>query len=100
MRAAGARVGGGEVLTGNRALAAVDAASREEAYFALRSALCSSRKDLERFDLAWAHTFVSDREPGVLDELMQAAQAVLPRAAMPTETRTPVQVGDEPVPAA
>ena len=38
MRAAGAHVGLGELLAAHRALAAVDAASREDAYLALRAA--------------------------------------------------------------
>ena len=42
----GARVGVGELLAAHRALAAVDAAPREEAFYALRAALCSSRADL------------------------------------------------------
>ena len=48
MRAAGAHVGLGELLAAHRALAAVDAASREDAYLALRAVLCSSRRDLAR----------------------------------------------------
>lgn len=101
MRDAGARVGVGDVLTAHRALAAVDASSRTDAYFALRTALCASRKDLAAFDAAWVATFVSDRfDPSrPLDDLMRAAAPVLPRTAMPTETRTPVGVEDEPVPA-
>ena len=100
MRASGARVGVGDVLTGHRALAAVDAASRDDAYHALRAALCASRSDLAAFDRAWAQTFVSDRDPSILDDLMQAAQAVLPRAAAPSEARMPLSVADEAVPAA
>ena len=100
MRAAGARVGVGDVLTGHRALAAVDAASRDDAYHALRAALCASRSDLAAFDRAWAQTFVSDRDPSSLDDLMRAAHAVLPRAAAPSEARMPLSVADEAVPAA
>ena len=41
MRAGGARVGVDELLGAHRALAAVDPGDRDQAYFALRAALCS-----------------------------------------------------------
>ena len=47
------------------------------------------RKDLEAFDAAWVATFVTDGDAGVLDDLMRAASAVLPRTALPSPTRTP-----------
>ena len=49
MRAAGVRVGVGELIGAHRALVAVDPAARA-AYFALRASLCSRREDLEVFD--------------------------------------------------
>ena len=48
MRAHGARVGLGEVLSAQRALAAVDAADRAEVFYALRASLCSTRAELPR----------------------------------------------------
>ena len=39
----------GEVLSAQRALAAVDAADRTEVFFALRAALCSTRAELIAF---------------------------------------------------
>ena len=48
MRGAACASGVGELLAAHRALAAVDAAPREEAFFALRAALCSSHADLAR----------------------------------------------------
>jgi len=101
LRARGARVGVGELLTAERALAAVDASSRGDAFFALRAALCSSHADVAAFSDAFLAVFGdagSDHDP--LDELGQVVQAALPRVAVP-------QRGDErpggeltPVPAA
>jgi uncharacterized protein with von Willebrand factor type A (vWA) domain len=100
MRERGARVGVGEVLCAHRALAAVDASSRDQAYHALRAALCASRKDLEIFDAAWVRTFVTDRDADALDELMRSAAAVLPRATVPEEVPVPLQAEHEPTPSA
>ncbi|MEA2168710.1 MAG: uncharacterized protein QOF76_2010 [Solirubrobacteraceae bacterium] len=100
MRERGARVGVGDVLCAHRALAAVDAASREQSYFALRAALCASRKDLAIFDAAFVATFVSDRDALELEDLMHAAAAVIPRVAPPPEVPLPLEVDAEPVPAA
>jgi uncharacterized protein with von Willebrand factor type A (vWA) domain len=87
MRAAGARVGVGELLSAHRALAAVDASDREAAYYALRATLCSRHDDLEAFDAAFAEWFrPAQREapepPPGLDEV---ARMVLPRAAVPAQ---------------
>jgi uncharacterized protein len=94
MRASGSSVGVGDVLAAHRALAAVEP---RDALLALRAALCSSQADAARFDAA-LNLFITDE--GALDALMKAAAAVLPRAAMPTPTRTPVAIEDEPLPAA
>ena len=59
MRAAGAHVGLGELLAAHRALAAVDAASREDAYLALQAAMCSSRSDLAVFAAAFDAVFAA-----------------------------------------
>jgi uncharacterized protein with von Willebrand factor type A (vWA) domain len=58
MRAAGVRVGVGELLSAHRALSAVDPVDREAAYFALRATLCSRHEDLAAFDAAFAEWFL------------------------------------------
>jgi uncharacterized protein len=86
MRAEGSRVGVGELLTAQRALAAVDAASRGDAKIAMRAVLCSRREDLERFERAFLAVFGDERPPGrehSLDQLGAIEKAVLPRAAVP-----------------
>ena len=101
MRHRGARVGVGELLAAHRALDAVDAASRDEAYFALQAALCSSRADLAVFAEAFAATFgVPEGRPNPMEELGQVAGMVLPRVAIPEETRAPAELDIVPLPAA
>jgi uncharacterized protein with von Willebrand factor type A (vWA) domain len=83
LRAGGVRAGVGELVAAHRALAAVDGASRQEAYFALRAALCSRREDLESFDAAfaaWFDAYAHRPEPPVD---LDAARLVLPRVAVP-----------------
>ncbi|MEJ7893942.1 MAG: VWA domain-containing protein [Solirubrobacteraceae bacterium] len=94
MRASGARVGVGDVLLAHRSLAAVEP---RDALLALRASLCSSRRDLARFDAALERCV---NEEGALDALMKAASAVLPRAAMPALERVAVPVDEDPLPAA
>src|SRR4051794_41371497 len=85
MRAGGARVGVGELLAAHRALGAVDASRREEAFFALRAALCSSHADTllfaEAFGLAFAAPDEEREDP--LDALGQIERAALPRMGIP-----------------
>jgi len=86
MRAQGTRVGVGELLDAHRALAAVDCASPEEAKLALRAVMCSSRRDLERFEEAFAAAFgdLTPRAPeDPLAELGAIERAALPRVAIP-----------------
>jgi uncharacterized protein with von Willebrand factor type A (vWA) domain len=85
MRARGSVVGVGELLVAFRALAAVDAAVREDARLALRAALCSCREDLSRFDEAFASVFggVGLSLGGPLAELGEISRAVLPHASIP-----------------
>jgi uncharacterized protein with von Willebrand factor type A (vWA) domain len=89
MRAAGARVGVGELLSAHRALGAVDPADRDAAYFALRATLCSRHEDLPAFDAAFAEWFrpapLLEAEPP--PELAEAARLALPRTAVPGEAR-------------
>ena len=56
MRAAGARVGTGEVEAAARALGVVGA-SRDDAYLGLRAVMCSRREDLAIFDAAFNEVF-------------------------------------------
>ncbi|HET6550116.1 MAG TPA: VWA domain-containing protein [Solirubrobacter sp.] len=83
MRARGARIGLGEVLAAQRALAAVDPSSRAEAFFALRAALCSTRAELAAFAAAFTAVFGADDRADPLDELGELAKQALPRVAVP-----------------
>jgi len=101
MRAGRARVGVGDLLAAHRALAAVDAADREAAFFALRAALCSSHADLavfaEAFAVAFAEPETETEDP--LEALGQIERMALPRFAIPEPA--PAQELDlTPVPAA
>ncbi|MGI8438630.1 MAG: vWA domain-containing protein [Thermoleophilaceae bacterium] len=82
LRAAGVRVGIGELLAAHRAIAAVDPASSMDAYLAARTVLCSRRQDLPAFDAAWAECFrgLEAEPPAVLAE---ATSLALPRTAVP-----------------
>lgn len=98
MRADGATVGVGEVLAAHRALDAVPPAA---ARGALRTVLCSSRRDLAAFDAAWASLTARERPDVLLDDLLQTVRAVLPRAAIPPDVAAPAEVvSGEPLPAA
>jgi uncharacterized protein with von Willebrand factor type A (vWA) domain len=103
MRAEGARVGLGEVLAGHRALAAVDPASRTDAYYALRAALCSSRAELAAFDAAFAAVFAapeSDEPPMPLEELAALPSAALPQTNVPAPPEQAAEAEIEAIPAA
>ena len=92
MRAAGARVGVGEVLAAHRALDAVDPASRTDAKLALRTVMCSRREDLERFEHAFLVVFGDEHAAGreqSLGELGAIEREVLPRAAIATASAAP-----------
>jgi uncharacterized protein with von Willebrand factor type A (vWA) domain len=102
MRASGARVGVGELLAAHRALAAVDAADRRDAFYALRAALCSSRAELDLFADAFAAVFaqapVEAEDP--LAALGRIERAALPRIGVPyAGMEVPADV-ELPVPAA
>jgi len=85
MRASGARVGLGEVLAAERALAAVDASNRTEVFFALRAALCSTRAELNGFAAAFTVIFGAEHAPDPLDDLGEIAKQALPRVAVPPQ---------------
>ena len=96
LRERGVRVGTGELIAAQRALAAVDPASRPEARLALRAALCAGRGDLAAFDLAfalWAGERSPPRDAPLIDPV---ATAVLPRVAIPVPSR-PALAPDEEV---
>jgi uncharacterized protein with von Willebrand factor type A (vWA) domain len=101
MRAGGARVGVGELLAAHRALAAVDAADREEAFFALRAALCSSHADMaifaEAFAIAFAAPEAETTDP--LEALGQIERMALPRFGLPAESAV-AEIDLTPVPSA
>src|SRR5215210_3217527 len=102
MRAAGARVGVGELLAAHRALAAVDPASRSDAYFALRATLCSTRAELALFAEAFAAVFATGEPENPLAALGEIERAAMPRVGVPqvgAADAFPDERG-EPVPAA
>jgi uncharacterized protein with von Willebrand factor type A (vWA) domain len=103
LRELGVRVGVGELLAAHRALAAVDAGSREQAFYALRATLCSSHADQRAFELAFAAVFGEDRDPAqeALAALGDVPRAALPRVTVPAlaEERSSFELL-EPVPAA
>jgi len=102
LRSLGVRVGVGELLAAHRALAAVDAGSREQAFHALRATMCGSHADQNAFATAFAAVFgepSGGRDP--FAELGEIARAVLPRIPVPTgEETAPGQLEIEPTPAA
>jgi uncharacterized protein with von Willebrand factor type A (vWA) domain len=101
MRAAGAPVGVGEVVAAHRALAAVDPASRNDAFFGLRAALCASRADFNLFAEAFAVVFAAAGEPeNPLEALGSIERAALPRVGVPMETEADAMLEDLPIPAA
>jgi uncharacterized protein len=87
MRAAGARIGVGELLNAHRALAAVDCSVREDSRLALRAVLCSRHEDVERYEAAFAAVFGTGElfRDSPLSELGAIERAALPRAAIPGE---------------
>ncbi len=104
MREAGAHVGVGDLLAAHRALAAVDAARREEAFYALRAALCSSHADMAVFAEAFAIAFATAEEErdDPLEQLGEIERAAMPRLGIPAEMPAPSEVdaGIAPAPAA
>ena len=98
LRARGVRVGVGELMSAHRALAAVDAVKRTDAYLALRATLCAGRADLAPFDQAFAACFGA---PGAAVEssappIDPAAASALPRLAVPGLESPGGLPGDEP----
>jgi uncharacterized protein with von Willebrand factor type A (vWA) domain len=100
MRAHGARVGLGEVLAAQRALAAVNASSRTEAFYALRAALCSTRAEMHAFADAFTAVFGADELRSPLDELGDVAKQALPQVAIPPAGDEAPATEQTPAPAA
>lgn len=100
LRAQGARVGIGELLSAHRALAAVDCSSREDARLALRTALCSGRADLERFERAFAVAFGGEPAADPFPELGSIEREALPRTGVAGESGVQADAETTPVPAA
>ncbi|MEA2310554.1 MAG: uncharacterized protein QOE28_522 [Solirubrobacteraceae bacterium] len=106
MRAAGARAGVGELLAAHRALAAVDPSSREEAYYALRAALCTSRADQALFAQAFTAVFAGTPlvPPEAVESLGDLQRAAPPRIAVPApageDDGEAPQLLDRPLPSA
>jgi uncharacterized protein with von Willebrand factor type A (vWA) domain len=105
LRGQGTRVGVGELLTAVRCVEAVDSGSREDVRLALRTALCSQKADLERFDAAFVAVFGDGRLdlPGLddpLSELGSIERAALPRAGMADPGAGTPKQGADTVPAA
>jgi uncharacterized protein len=85
LRARGVRVGTGEMIAAERALAAIDPSSRAESRLALRATLCGGRADLAAFDAAfalWAGPRSLDAGEPLIDPV---ATVALPRVAVPAE---------------
>ena len=102
MRAAGARVGVGELLAAHKALAAVDATDRLEAFLALRTTLCSSRAELALFTEAFNTVFAGEAIENPLAALGEIEKAALPRVGVPQTGPVELEPDPdaEPVPAA
>jgi hypothetical protein len=102
MRAGGARVGVGELLAAHRALAAVDASDRMDAYVALRTTLCSTRAELLLFAQAFATVFATAPQEDPLAALGEIEKAALPRVGVPQTGAAEIEqdLSDDPVPAA
>jgi hypothetical protein len=92
LRRHGTRVGTGEIIAAERALLAIDPASRSQARHALRATLCAGRADLAGFDAAFAR-WAGARSPGAdRPPIDPVATAVLPRAAVAAEGAPPVPI--------
>src|SRR6478735_9080457 len=96
MRAAGARVGTGEVEAAARALGVVGA-SRDDAYLGLRAVMCSRREDLAIFDAAFEEVFAGADAGRIAPpfEMPPGVELALPRVADPGAIPSP---GSEPHP--
>jgi uncharacterized protein with von Willebrand factor type A (vWA) domain len=103
MRAGGAKVGVGDLLVAHRALDVIDASHREEAFYALRTALCSSHAEMAIFAEAFAVAFAAPEEEteDPLEQLGQIERAAMPRLGIPAEAPVAeVDVDITPAPAA
>ena len=103
MRAGGVPVGVGDLLAAHRALAAVDAASREEAFYALRAALCASHADMAVFAEAFALAFAApeeERDDPLSSSSARSSARRCRGSASPRRRETDAEAGATPAPAA
>ena len=103
MRAQGTRVGVGELLTAVRGLEAIDVTRRDDVRLALRTVLCSSHRDLARFDLAFAAVYGTGEDAAMRDPFEQLGaieKAALPRMGVSDPGGGTAEEGADPVPAA
>ncbi|MEA2299428.1 MAG: uncharacterized protein QOF77_2364 [Solirubrobacteraceae bacterium] len=82
LRAAGVRVGTGELVRAHQALAAVDPADPRDARSALRATFCSRREDLAPFEAAIS-AWLDEARPLPPPALPPGAEFLLPRVAVP-----------------
>jgi uncharacterized protein with von Willebrand factor type A (vWA) domain len=95
MRRRGAHVGSGELLTAVRGLQVVELGIRDDVRLTLRTVLCSSHGDLERFEAAFAEVYGADLGAGVTGPREDvAALGDIPREVLPQAG------GADPVPGA
>ena len=102
LRRHGNRVGTGELVAAERALAAIDPGSRSQARHALRATLCAGKRDLAAFDAAFARWAAIGTAGPERPEIEPLATAVLPRTAIPADRPPPptTDTDTEPRPAA
>ncbi len=103
MRLLGARVGVGELIAAERALAGLTDPCLEDARLTLRAVLCSEAADLQRFDAAFAVVFGTSGEPETdepFHSLGSVVREALPRVGMPVPGESPAPGEAAPVPAA
>jgi uncharacterized protein with von Willebrand factor type A (vWA) domain len=100
LRAAGVRVGTGELESAARAMDAIDPSQRGDVYLALRAVLCSRRTDHPVFDSVFSAVFGdAAAEPGSDGTGMPpGSELVVPRAAAPpTEDARPNTISESDV---
>ena len=95
LRRHGTRVGTGELIAAERALAAIDPGSRSVARHALRATLCAGKGDLAAFDAAFARWSAIGASGPERPEIEPLATALPPRAAIPADRPPPLAIDAE-----